>query len=200
MDSQQIALITALKGAPASILWALILSGSPMGTNELATVTGWSKSQITAGLTKLASLDLAQRMTRFTGWQLTARVRQMVLSSTNSSRSTNDSNLITITTTTIGETMIPEGVVEEVSNSSRPTNDSISEEVIEAYKQTGITLNWRTRQLAKKITAFDVTHEFDKLRRRGKSKEVGLLITILEAIASGQTRHDPTYADWDDNT
>ena len=79
MTPQQTALIASLRGAPASILWALVIAQTALGAAELATSTTWSPDQVTAGLKRLAALGLVQKHGRYNSWQLTAQVKQLML-------------------------------------------------------------------------------------------------------------------------
>jgi hypothetical protein len=72
-------LLRALKGPPLSCLFALLLAHRPLGTNALATRTGYSAKSVTAGLNVLAQLGLAQNHGRYNSWLPTTRCRQMLL-------------------------------------------------------------------------------------------------------------------------
>jgi hypothetical protein len=79
LSSEQVHQLRALKGAPISILFALLLSQSPLGRDQLVLVTGWGRDKVTEGLAVLQTLGLAAPLMRFNGWELTCRARQMNL-------------------------------------------------------------------------------------------------------------------------
>jgi len=79
MDPDAIRLLNSLRGAPASLLLALLAHAGPLGRQELALLTGWGETSVSAGLCKLAALGLARRQARYHGWQATPAARRLVL-------------------------------------------------------------------------------------------------------------------------
>ena len=73
----------------------------------------------------------------------------------------------------------------------------LDKDICAAYTECGIALNGRTLHLAKVIIAEDVRREYTNLRKRGKTDQTGLLITILETVARGEKRHNASYTDWE---
>lgn len=76
---QPATLLRALKGPPLSCLFALLLTHRALGTNTLATLTGYSAKSVATGLNVLAQLGLAQCHGRYNSWLPTTRCRQMLL-------------------------------------------------------------------------------------------------------------------------
>lgn len=68
--SQQVAFLHSLKGAPASILIALALTGVAMTNQDLQIATGYTDKPITDGLALLELHGLAQYNGRQYGWSL----------------------------------------------------------------------------------------------------------------------------------
>jgi DNA-binding IscR family transcriptional regulator len=82
MDKQQVSMMVGtLRGAPASVLLAmLLLGGGPLQVVELEEITGYARQTVSKGLRRLSSLDLVHKMPgRYEGWVLKVKVRQMVL-------------------------------------------------------------------------------------------------------------------------
>ena len=76
----QTATLRACKGAPASLILALLLHpAQSLGAQRLATMTGYSDKPVAAGLRVLADLGLAQSHGRVNGWTATAAIRQTIL-------------------------------------------------------------------------------------------------------------------------
>lgn len=69
-DARQVAFIHSLKGAPASILIALALTGVSMTNQDLQLITGYTDKPITDGLAMLEIHGLAQHNGRQYGWSL----------------------------------------------------------------------------------------------------------------------------------
>ena len=116
-----------------------------------------------------------------------------------------DSNPTTITINNMKEHEQSEGVIVNGSPFAADSTylkinefdlDHLDTDLKKAFYETGIGLNWRTLHMAQGITAEDVRREYANLRKRGKGDQTGLLITILEKIASGQARHHSSYSDW----
>ena len=73
------ALMHQLKGAPLSILIVMGYFNRTMGRDELAMITSYSPATVGRGLQKLGFMGLAQKHTRFSGWLLTSKARQLPL-------------------------------------------------------------------------------------------------------------------------
>ncbi len=73
--------VRALKGAPASIILAMLLMPEQVGvgTMELTTMTGYGKDAVRRGLRTLETIGMVQKIGRYNGWVLTAQARQLVL-------------------------------------------------------------------------------------------------------------------------
>lgn len=72
-------LATSLKGAPISILFVMLSLDQMFGVKDLQAMTGYSKSAVSAGLSRLEALDIVQQTQRFVGWTLTSKGRQLLL-------------------------------------------------------------------------------------------------------------------------
>lgn len=68
--SQQVSFLKSLKGAPASILIALALTGVSLTNQDLQMVTGYSDKPVTKGLALLELHGLAQNNGIHYGWSL----------------------------------------------------------------------------------------------------------------------------------
>lgn len=82
MDSSRIAqVVPALKGAQLSVLVVFLLSVDHVayGTNDLASLCGYSRPVTAQALQALALKGMVQKLGRYNGWVLTAVVRQMFL-------------------------------------------------------------------------------------------------------------------------
>lgn len=73
MSSELMSILHLLKGAPASILLALLAEGQPLGVKILSRLTGWSDTKISEGLEKLEAVGFIERRARYNGWALTVR-------------------------------------------------------------------------------------------------------------------------------
>lgn len=73
-------MLRAIKGAPVSIVLALMLYPErSLGPAQLAALTGYSRNTIASALQVLAELGLAQRHARYSGWRLTLATQQLFL-------------------------------------------------------------------------------------------------------------------------
>ena len=81
MIENLISLVRMLKGAPASVLLALIFVHQPVGESWLASVTGYSPMPVRRALIFLAEAGLAQRRGRYSAWSLTEGATQLPLMS-----------------------------------------------------------------------------------------------------------------------
>lgn len=79
ITAENIDQLRALKGAPLSILVAMMLAHSPIGVDHLVVATGWGKDKVREGLSVLHSKGLATPLMRYNGWELTARAQQLSL-------------------------------------------------------------------------------------------------------------------------
>ena len=72
-----------------------------------------------------------------------------------------------------------------------------------AFRDCGIQVNRRTRQLLTKLSARDVYDAYRRLEFQGKTKETGILITILEDTAEKNARREDEYrqryAEWEES-
>lgn len=71
---EPLALIRAIRGAPLTVLVALTMSGQPLGTAQLATLTGYSDKTVTSALLTLQGLGLVQRHGRYQAWLPSSQV------------------------------------------------------------------------------------------------------------------------------
>jgi len=80
-DSRQDALmkLPSLKGAPLSILLALMIAQKPLLSHELQVFTGYSHDSVGRGLQRLATLGVVMDVGRRRGWMLTGDLRQLPL-------------------------------------------------------------------------------------------------------------------------
>lgn len=82
MDERQVTvMVRSLKGAPASIVLAMLLlpPGAALGATQLARMTGYSDKPITQALQILTEMGLMQQHKRYSGWMLTVDARQLIL-------------------------------------------------------------------------------------------------------------------------
>jgi len=210
LTAQQVALLSAIKQAPASILLALWMNGEPMGSNDLVTTTGWSKNQVTAGLKKLAALDLVQQHNRYSGWQLTGKVRQLTFGSP----STDDSRATTTTALNRKRQYEQAGMAAEVAltrvgspstDDSRalPEIDTHTLDNLNALRQYGVGKNQTTTTLAadENITPQYIHAHASRLRAEQRLSPA-LLITVLQCddplpeAQSDEPSRRQKYAEW----
>ena len=64
-------LVQTLKGAAASILWALLLAGSRLNKGALSMVTGYTDKPVSRALTLLTEMGLVEGKDR-AGWQFSS--------------------------------------------------------------------------------------------------------------------------------
>jgi hypothetical protein len=79
MKADQVALIRSLKGAPCSIILALLITGRSLTNKQLCTITGYSDKTITAALDVLEMHQFTQFNGRAYGWSLSAGQLQLNL-------------------------------------------------------------------------------------------------------------------------
>lgn len=117
--NQQVMKVRALKGAPASIILALLVTGRSMTNAQLRQYTGYSDKPITEALALLDTEGITQYNGRSYGWSLSAGQMQLPglhkLSTVghNESLDRKVSDLTPTTTTTIDLEVQREVVVEE---------------------------------------------------------------------------------------
>jgi hypothetical protein len=68
--SNPIAQLRQLKGAPLSVVLALMFAGSPVGVDWLCRVTGYTDKPISQALKYLEDLQIATSTNRYQSWQL----------------------------------------------------------------------------------------------------------------------------------
>ena len=68
--------IRALKGAPLSIVMALMMAEEAAGEGWLVSVTGYSPNTVRAGCTFLEEIGMIQRNGRYEGYEVTERQRE----------------------------------------------------------------------------------------------------------------------------
>ena len=74
-----LATIRALKGAPLSILIAMLIARQPVGENWLVTITGYSKNTVRNGCKFLVEIQMIQRNGRYESYVLTNGTRQITI-------------------------------------------------------------------------------------------------------------------------
>jgi hypothetical protein len=74
-----LATIRALKGAPLSILIAMLIARQPVGEDWLVTITGYSQNTIRNGCKFLTEIQMIQRNGRYHGYVLTNGAEQLTL-------------------------------------------------------------------------------------------------------------------------
>lgn len=74
-----LATIRALKGAPLSILVAMLIARQPVGENWLVTITGYSQNTVRNGCKFLTEIQMIQRNGRYHGYVLTQDAKQLTL-------------------------------------------------------------------------------------------------------------------------
>jgi predicted transcriptional regulator len=77
-----LASLRALKGAPLSILIAMLISKQPVGENWLCSVTGYSQNTVRKGCQFLIETQMIRRNERYNGYVLTNGTMQLPLQST----------------------------------------------------------------------------------------------------------------------
>lgn len=78
MNPHNVSLIRSLKGAPASIIMALVFCGHALTNGQLEKYTGYSDKPIARGLALLESLGFAQYNGFANGWSLTATAHKQL--------------------------------------------------------------------------------------------------------------------------
>lgn len=78
-DADILRLIHTIKGAPATILWLLVLRGAAMTNLEICRWTGYSDKPVTNALITLQHLGLVQDNGRAYGWSLSSGINQLPL-------------------------------------------------------------------------------------------------------------------------
>lgn len=107
MQADQMSLIRSLKGAPASIVVALVVLGRSLNNKQLCLATGYSDKTITAALVVLDIQGITQFNGRAAGWSLSAGQLKLNLPEQLSTgypqvdRKFSDLGPLTTTTTTI---------------------------------------------------------------------------------------------------
>jgi DNA-binding GntR family transcriptional regulator len=76
---EQSALLRRLKGAGASILWILLLSGRRLTAVELERATGYSDKPVRQALRELAGMGLVVHHGKRRGWQVRKGLRAAIL-------------------------------------------------------------------------------------------------------------------------
>jgi len=77
----RLTMLRALRGSPLSLIFAMVLwPARSLTATTLATLTGYDRGTVTAGLTLLAEMNLAQHHGRQAGWLLTTNARQLMFS------------------------------------------------------------------------------------------------------------------------
>lgn len=82
MEQEQVIItMRALKGAPASLVLAMLLMPQrvSVGVMEFTTITGYGKDAVRNGLQTLESLGMVQQLGRYQQWALTAKAQQLGL-------------------------------------------------------------------------------------------------------------------------
>jgi len=74
-----LATIRALKGAPLSILVAMLIARQPVGEDWLVTITGYSQNTVRSGCKFLTEIQMIQRNGRYHGYVLTNGAKQLTL-------------------------------------------------------------------------------------------------------------------------
>jgi len=74
-----LATIRALKGAPLSILIAMLIARQPVGEDWLVTITGYSQNTVRSGCKFLTEIQMIQRNGRYHGYVLTNGAEQLTL-------------------------------------------------------------------------------------------------------------------------
>jgi len=78
-ETQTKMVVRSLRGAPWTVVMAMVMLPNLHGEMELAGATGYSRKTVRQALIDLESLGFVQRNGRFEVWILTSRARQMVL-------------------------------------------------------------------------------------------------------------------------
>jgi len=79
MSENLVSLVRMLKGAPISVLLAMISVRQPVSESWLVSATGYSPIPVRRALTFLAETGLTQRSGRYSGWSLTEGALQLPL-------------------------------------------------------------------------------------------------------------------------
>jgi hypothetical protein len=117
-----LATIRALKGAPLSILIAMLIARQPVGEDWLVTITGYSQNTVRNGCKFLSEIQMIQRNGRYHGYVLTNGAAQLTLGQEALSEGQNLTLPSSTTTVTLNkkEKEISEGkAVEEEARESK---------------------------------------------------------------------------------
>lgn len=91
MEKPEVArLVGELKGAPASLMLAMLLLGRPMSLPELSTVTRYSAPTLRGALDRLALLGFVQEESRVGQFVLTVQAKQFILGQSDPQVTSND--------------------------------------------------------------------------------------------------------------
>lgn len=115
--------VRSIKGAPSSILWALLFVRRPMTNQELQRWTGFGDDNITNGVKLLAELGWVVAISPRGPWALADQARQLPLVNFFDN---DESDLIGIGATTTTNRIEP-GVIVKPGSSSKKTNPKKSE-------------------------------------------------------------------------
>jgi len=95
-----LATLRALKGAPLSILIAMLITNQPVGENWLSSITGYSQNTIRKGCQFLIETQMIRRNERYHGYVLTNGAVQLPLGTAEMERERQKMTLPSVTTTT----------------------------------------------------------------------------------------------------
>jgi hypothetical protein len=90
MEGTALPSLRALKGPPLCVAIALYVSSRPMGTKQLATITGYGPNTVSEALRVLAHCGVAQNHARYNGWTLTHDGQQLLSPAPEEARATDD--------------------------------------------------------------------------------------------------------------
>lgn len=158
MTSDRITLLRSLKGAPASIILALVFCGHAMTNRQLEQATGYSDKPISKGLALLELHGLTQYNGYAYGWSLTAAARQLPLfpdSLLDESRNISESRRISDSFSSSSYMIFSEREDEEERNAPKvgdfPTSVDNSGEIRRLLIDAGV--GRRSRKLRELLTA-----------------------------------------------
>jgi hypothetical protein len=165
--------LRGLKGAPLSVLIALVLAKQPVGQAWLSMVTGYSDKPVDSALRLLAQNGLVTHNGRYS-WQIGAGVMQLALGEDDLTRNNSES-----ITTTAERSLLPSSIN---SSSSSTTTRNYSESIMNAIGIMAPTdkklsaLPWVTPGYV-----WSMGRAWRKERQAGNKTTLGLLVHRLRS-------------------
>lgn len=181
-----LATIRALKGAPLSILVAMLIAQQPVGEGWLVTVTGYSQNTIRNGCQFLKEIQMIRRNGRYNGYVLTNGAMQLGLGVDDDEERQNLTLPHSTTTDTLNKN---DDRVSEVSEAEEDHRASKNDARLVLLYSAGIMEPTASRLLKKTWVTNDyLTAHIDKAHREGTP--VPLLIHRIRSHDPMPVEHD----------